>query len=202
MSNIKFLKGECEHCGGRLEFPADGIGTTIDCPHCGQPTELMLETPKQESLVPKRIIVGTIVALTILVLGLIGAVIALKQAQHLVTGNKPHASSNPAASQVDAVGQGRAEEFFVTNDFRVGRVTLEKLAGSSVVYAIGTATNLTNRQRFGVQIDLELLNASGDKIGVARDYNPVMEPNAEWQFKALVVDGKTTSVRVSDIHEK
>ena len=40
MSNNNFLKGECRHCAGHLEFPADGAGQFIECPHCGQSTEL------------------------------------------------------------------------------------------------------------------------------------------------------------------
>jgi len=44
MSLTRYLKGECSHCGGRIEFPADAIGATVDCPHCGKATELMLAT--------------------------------------------------------------------------------------------------------------------------------------------------------------
>ncbi len=36
----KESKGECEHCKGHLAFPAEGTGTVIDCPHCGQRTTL------------------------------------------------------------------------------------------------------------------------------------------------------------------
>ncbi len=40
MSEPRFLKCNCAHCGGHLEFPEHGIGMEINCPHCGQPTVL------------------------------------------------------------------------------------------------------------------------------------------------------------------
>ena len=49
MSPSDFLKGNCEQCGGRIEFPAEGAGTEVACPHCAQPTALLetLATPAQ-----------------------------------------------------------------------------------------------------------------------------------------------------------
>jgi len=48
MSNNEFAKGECDHCQGHLEFPAEAVGRTAPCPHCGQPTELRpLISPKK-----------------------------------------------------------------------------------------------------------------------------------------------------------
>ena len=35
-----FLKGNCQSCGGHLEFPASAVGDTILCPHCGHSTLL------------------------------------------------------------------------------------------------------------------------------------------------------------------
>ena len=36
----EFAKCNCEACGNRIEFPSEGAGSTINCPHCGQPTIL------------------------------------------------------------------------------------------------------------------------------------------------------------------
>ncbi|MEW6302646.1 MAG: FxLYD domain-containing protein [Verrucomicrobiota bacterium] len=40
MSETQELKCGCEHCGGRIAFPAGAEGNTINCPHCGKPTRL------------------------------------------------------------------------------------------------------------------------------------------------------------------
>ena len=65
MIGTKHLKGECQHCGGHLSFPAEGIGLTATCPHCGQETELFLATPKQESTVPAKAIAYAVIAFLI-----------------------------------------------------------------------------------------------------------------------------------------
>src|SRR6266496_3018791 len=41
MTEAQYLRGVCEACGERLEFPVDGIGLSVSCPHCGQPTTLL-----------------------------------------------------------------------------------------------------------------------------------------------------------------
>ena len=86
-------------------------------------------------------------------------------------------------------------------NFRASSVTLDKGQGSSVVYAVGTVGNLTNRQRFGVRVELELLDANGGKVGSATDYRPTLEPNEEWRFRALVVEKKVASAKIAAIKE-
>jgi hypothetical protein len=38
------LKQSCPACSGHVKFPEEGIGLTIDCPHCSQP--FLLEDPQ------------------------------------------------------------------------------------------------------------------------------------------------------------
>jgi hypothetical protein len=80
-------------------------------------------------------------------------------------------------------------------------VTIEKTPGSSLVYAVGTVKNPEVRQRFGVRVELDLLDARGEKVGTAKDYQQVLEPGAEWHFKALVVESKAASAKVAAIKE-
>jgi len=46
----------CNHCSQPISFPAEGVGTTIPCPHCGFDTILFIppQPPKPES--PKNFI--------------------------------------------------------------------------------------------------------------------------------------------------
>ncbi len=81
-------------------------------------------------------------------------------------------------------------------------MTLQKSPGSSVVYAVGTLTNASSNQRFGVKVLLDLLDADGKKLGQATDYQQVMEPNGQWHFKALVVERKAVSASVATVHEE
>jgi hypothetical protein len=90
----------------------------------------------------------------------------------------------------------------VKADFRASTISLEKAPGSSLIYAIGTLTNAANRQRFGVKLELDLLDDAGQKVGSAKDYGQTIEPHGEWQFKALVVESKAKGAKVASISEQ
>ena len=197
MSRTKYLKGECSHCGGRIEFPADAIGATIDCPHCGKATELMLATPPEESSKPRKAIIGTLTAILILGLGLAGAMAALKRAQRLAAARQKEraaaiAVTNAGPQLVDVASQ---------KEFQVSIISFEKTPGTSLVHAVGTVSNLASRQRFAVKVELDLFDASGRKIGIATDYQQVIEPHGEWRFHAPVINSKATAAALASIKE-
>src|ERR1035441_5498777 len=39
-SFMKHLKNTCPHCGGGIEFPPNGVGEWIACPHCQERIQL------------------------------------------------------------------------------------------------------------------------------------------------------------------
>ncbi len=193
----KHLKAECQQCGGHIEFPAEAAGTTTECPHCGKPTELLLPAPEMESSVPTRAIVYAVIAIVILLGGLIGTQIALNRAKRLVE-HKHDASSMPTEKQAPVTAPaGPAPK----DGFRVSSITLEKTPGSSLVYAVGTVRNETDRRHFGVRVGFDVLDETGQKVGSAKDYQPVLEPKAEWRFRALVVGSKAASAKLASITE-
>jgi hypothetical protein len=183
-----------------MEFPAESAGLTANCPHCGQTTELLLAAPPQESTVPVKTIVFTGIAVLILVGGLVGALIAVNRLQQAAEQRK--GASNPANTG-QAMPPKPADPFAPAerDGFGVSTVTLEKTQGSSLVYAVGTIRNETDRRRFGVKVEIELLDAAGNKVGTATDYQQALEPKAEWRFKALVLDSKAASARIVSIKE-
>lgn len=204
---MKHLRGECQHCGGHFEFPAESIGLQAPCPHCGQQTELLLERPPEEPSLPRRVIVWTVAAIIVLGLGLVGAVLALKRAERLAEKQKRERVGQPAVTAgtdgvpVEVLGQTPAPS--ETDEFRVSKISLENAPGTSLVYAVGTVRNNANKQRFGVKLELDLLDAGGQKVGAAKDYQAVLEPGAEWRFKALVVEPKgVVSAKVASLKEE
>ena len=40
MPPIAYLKTDCEHCSGHIEYPSELAGQSIECPHCQQTTAL------------------------------------------------------------------------------------------------------------------------------------------------------------------
>jgi hypothetical protein len=201
MNRTKYLKGECQHCAGHLEFLAEHIGVSVPCPHCGQETELLLAQPLEQPSVPRRAVIWTLIAVVVLGLGLAGALVALRKAEKWAENQKrqstsvaivePHTNS-PPPDRIDSPPQP---------DLQASSVSLDHAPGTSLIYAIGSIKNNSTRQRFGVKVELELSDDSGRKLGTATDYRQVLEPGAEWPFKALVVDPKTKSAKVVAVRE-
>ncbi len=92
----KNLPGRCQHCGGAFEFPAEGAGTSAECPHCGKMTELMLERPPEEPLISRRMIVWVVIAATIFALGVAACFYAYRRADAML---KKKQSQRPTATQ-------------------------------------------------------------------------------------------------------
>jgi hypothetical protein len=201
MKQTKFLKGECQHCHGHIEFPAESAGLTTDCPHCGKQTELLLALPKDEPTIPRATIIYTAIAVIILVAGLAGAMIALKMAERKVGHKKTDtvveaptpAPTNSVADTADSVAQA---------GFQVSPITIEKTAGTSLRHAVGTLTNDSDHQRFGVHIQVDLFDESGQKIGSTKDYQQVIDPKGEWKFHAPVMTAKATSAKAISVTEQ
>lgn len=195
MSRNKILNGECQHCGGHTQFPAESIGLTMACPQCGKQTELLLAAPPEEPTVPLKTIVFTAIAVLLLVGGLIAAMIAVKRLQRTAEQRRTTVASD--SSQRNSPTNPTSP--FAQAGFQVSVVTLEKAAGSSAVYAVGNIRNETSRRRLGIKLELELLDAAGNKVGTATNHHQALEPNAEWRFRTLVTPPDCTSARIISI---
>jgi len=196
----KYLKGCCQSCAGHIEYPAEAVGTTIDCPHCGKLTELLLAVPPVEPAIPRSTIIWTVATVLMLLAGLWGALAALKRAEKKAAEKRQVTMagvSNPQSLEAPA-----QSEIVSKAGFRSSAVTLQKNPDSSLVFAVGTLTNTAARQRFGVKVFLDLLDEMGNKVGEATDYQQLIEPGGQWSFKALVVGGKTASANIAAIREE
>ena len=71
---------------------------------------------------------------------------------------------------------------------KVGAISLEKRG--SLVYAVGVMKNDSDHQRFGVTVELDVLDNLGSRLGAATDYRSVIEPREEWRFRALILHSK------------
>ena len=203
MNQTKFLKAACQHCDGHIEFPTEMVGLATTCPHCGQSTELLLASPAEAPSISRRALLWTATAILVLGIGLLAAIVALKRAQRLVARQKQHTQAIPVSETATNVSPPAATATLSVdkNDLTVSDITLERTKGTSLVYAVGTVRNSSKRQRFGVKVELALLDGAGQKIGASTDYRQVLEPGEQWRFKALVVDSKAVSARLESIKE-
>jgi hypothetical protein len=202
MNKTVYFKGECQHCREHIEFPAEAAGTTAECPHCGATTELLLPPPPPEPpFLPVKTIVFTLLAILILIGGLVGAMIVLKRAKTVVQRNHERIIAYSTNSQAATPPQP-VPNVLADAGFRATPVEFQKTAGSSLIYATGDLINLKPQQRFGVKVELNLLDAAGKPVGMASDYQQVIETNGTWRFKALVVNSKAARATITNITEE
>jgi hypothetical protein len=169
-----------------LEFPAELIGTTAQCPRCRKQTELMLPAPPIEPLVPRKVIIWTLATSMLLVLGAIAFVIGVKHFADLAAQQK----GRDAASKPGAAG-----------GFEISVISVEKEPGASESYAVGTVVNTSSRPRSGVAVQLDILDAAGGKVGVVRAFRPTLAAGAKWSFKVPTGADKAASAKVTSIKE-
>ena len=202
----KFLKCACANCGGHIEFPAEGIGATIPCPHCGWQTELALETPPVLTARPKRNLKWIIAGGVILLIGVVGVTGALIVASRVMKKVRTsQASPRSVARATNAVPDTKIPSTPASkliNDFSFSIVSIEKAPSSTLAYAAGVLKNETDKQRFGVTVELDLFDKDGAKLGTAKDYVALIEPRAEWKFRALLVRRNVASAKVAGIKEQ
>jgi len=231
MSQSGFLKCSCRQCGGPIEFPPQGVGMNIDCPHCGQktllgravslePTAQPLPSPSAATpdevattepavAAPRKARVPVLAAwVAILATGAV--------AGWWFARPKPppaHIEAPTATNKMAALAASNAkapvpespptvpDEPKSLDDLKPGAVTLEKAKSGSLMHALGTIKNESDHQRFGVRVEIGLTDAGGRTLRSATDYTAVIEPRKEWRFRALVLDSKATAAKVVSIKE-
>jgi hypothetical protein len=213
MADITYLKGSCVNCGNHIEFPQAMTGRAVACPHCGQSTELI---PGNFSVAPakpqvpapqaKGLGVGLLVGACLFAALAVAAFVCwmfLPAREPLLPMVKPSVSipASPPPKVVTPLAAPTAKAPKSPSDFKVGEIKLENTKGSTLVYAVGVLTNDSDYQRFGVHVELDLLNGQDAKIGSAQDYQGVIEPRKTWSFRALVVDSKAVSTKLAAVKE-
>jgi hypothetical protein len=206
MSAIGYLKCSCQQCGRHIEFPADAIGTSVDCPHCGWPTELTIPPPPELSAPSPRNLTWPVIGLCVLLLGMIASFVVLRMVKKLALKDRSARSAALAAQSTNNLAKTGSPAVTTpsisTNDFNVAGITLEKAKDSNFVYVIGSVRNESDRQRFGVRVDLDLFDQAGMKVGRTSDYRQTLGPKADWRFKALVLQSKAASATLASIKEE
>lgn len=79
-----FLKCTCEHCGGRIEYPAEAVGANVPCPHCQQETPLKLDSVAGGDVVEvgagkAKLVIGAVIASVVAVAVLAGVLVWVKR---------------------------------------------------------------------------------------------------------------------------
>jgi hypothetical protein len=203
-----YFKCSCQKCGKHIEFPSNGAGMTVDCPHCGKQTVLGVAAVSSPIPTKSKNTLLLALGLTAVVFAGLGGFLWMQNHKQKEPAVMPIpkaavAPVTPAANPNNPSPSGKLPASVDTiEDFSVGKITLEKVKGSGLVYAVGTAKNTVDRQRFGVRIELNLLDEQDQNMGVVSDYVSVVEPHKDWQFKALLTRSGVAKATVADIKEQ
>ena len=195
MSTPRFLKCRCQHCRGRIEFPIESVGTTVACPHCGEETDLSLPESDDVDRAVERTRVWAIGGVIVLVLLLVAAFVAVHMLQNIaprvrrarginIVQSIPAMPATGATSPSALTGTATADNFLPpagwlrTNELAISPIRLAPQPGSTRMHATGTVVNLSTRKRFGVVVEVQLLDADGNELRQIRTGRAVLEPSA------------------------
>ncbi|MDB6020961.1 MAG: hypothetical protein JWQ04_818, partial [Pedosphaera sp.] len=121
---------------------------------------------------------------------------------HVHLNISPEASNNAATDKGHILlAQPRAKLPKSTNDLKFHGFTLEKKRGSDLMTAVGDIQNVSENVHLRIQVDLDLLDKTGAKIGTVSDYCTELAANQSWHFLAAVTDPNAMSVRFARLKE-
>ena len=166
--------------------------------------EAPIEIPVAVAPQKRGWIVGLIAGITVLLLA--GGVLVLKHFKDAAmsgdTGSSPVPTTTPKPiTPAPVIPKPVEPKINLPDGLSASAVQIEKAPTGNLKYAVGVIKNESTRQRFGVKVELELFDNKNVKLGVATDYQPVIEPQKEWRFRALVLDAKAVSVKLAGIKE-
>ena len=171
MSETTYAKCACAHCGGHIEYPVQAVGQSVACPHCGNPTMLVVAGPAKKSGLRKWLLL--LVALVLFLL--------------LATGGMKYWRT------------GRTQK--TDRSLPVKITSFERATANNPGAVVGVVENRTSRPRQGVRVEIELLNARGEPLWSTSAFAPALEPNKSWPFRASVVDPNAVTGRVARVQE-
>jgi hypothetical protein len=195
-----YAKCNCKNCGGHIEFPSRGTGSTIKCPHCQGTTKLEPEPDHARGGRRRSFVLLSLVMAGVLAAGWVwwnfSKPFPSTAPEMPVAKTAPANTGNPIVKPVPP-----PPPVDPWNGFAPGPITLEKSGNGRLIYAIGKIRNETDRQRFGVKVEVELFDAQKTKVGSATDYAAWIDAHKEWNFKAMVTDKSAISAKLSKISE-
>jgi hypothetical protein len=211
MPNESYLKCSCRNCGGHIEFSNEARGQTISCPHCSNQTDLFTNTEAtntnsiQEHKSPLRKLFWMLPAIgSLTIAGAMGwgFLAAKRSAQAVRPGTIPGEQQKVSGSIKPKANLATQEtELPARNGLECSPIILQKKNDSRLLYAIGTIRNKTDRQRFGVKVEMDAFDERDKKLGSASDYIQVIEPGQDWNFIALLTDPKAVRATLTAIKE-
>ncbi len=229
MEITTYFKCSCGNCGQIIEYLASNAGKPVECPQCKEksllpePEKLLMlgiegpplpttrncpacgvvmkfldtDCAKCESLRKKKLrqVWSLVSASVVLLVGIAWVCMGRSKPKETQT------ATNSVKSGKVMLEQPLVSHSKSINDLKPGRFSLEQRRGSDLVMAVGDIENASQNVFHGLTVAVDLLDASGAKIGTATDYSVELGPRETWHFLAKVTNPKVASVKFATIKE-
>ena len=230
MEITTFFKCSCGHCGRIIEYLAGDAGKIVECPQCKEKSRLpepekllMVEIQGPPLPVTKNCPVcgaemkfldkDCLSCATMRkkklrqVWGLVSAIVVVLifVVWLYIRHSKPigtEAGAIPMKSDPVMLPQPPTRMPKSINDLKPGRFSLEQRKGSDVVMAVGDIANVSENVHHGLRVDVDVLDATGAKLGTITDYATELGARQTWHIVDQVTNSKAMSVKIASIKEE
>ncbi len=187
-----YFQMTCTHCHGLIEVPHSAQGTSVECPLCQ--AQVVIPDRKVRKRLPMYV-VWLLIGVAVVAVGTQVFWGKLKKDKKGSTSSFA-VTTNAAVAIVEAKPKSR-------DDLQVSAIGVDDPKGGGLRYATGTIKNDSDHPRYGITIELTLIDKNGQALSTkASDYVQMLEPRKEWRFRALVLESKATSARLASIREE
>jgi len=210
---------QCARCGEKSQLPAESKDLELrplsplekkpakKCPSCGFKmlpeeeecswcAEELRKTRRRKYLVAS---VGGITTITIIA---VGWSLWARHAKHRAEILNGPALTPAAAFSKAPLAQPQTHPAKSISNLKIGKFYLEQdRNGKGPSVATGKIQNDSDNLHFGVKVDLDVLDASGAKIGAVSDMITQLGPRGNWNFIATVTNANAVTVRFANIKE-
>jgi hypothetical protein len=198
-------KCQCQSCGGQIEFDLTEfelssetshrkLGQTIDCPHCGKPTQIYMNkaefiTPKKSGQ-PQKVKYGlvfllsgitVVIVFTILFAEPIGSIEDILD-KVFTRVEKTVSDDSKANSPVVSI-----------SDVKAGTPDIGGMDVSGII------KNLTDAPLPAVSVRYGTFDDDGNKVDDVMDFIQQIDPGGTWKFKAHSFKNEGKSYRLESI---
>ncbi len=180
---LPFTQKKCPDCGG-------AVNSDSSCPAC---------LTKQQQNRKYIVLAGALIV--VLIAGVVFAVMRTHKIARAKETAAAAAASNSGPGHIFILTAPANDPSRATNDLWPRHFVLERRRGSDFAVAVGDVENLSQRIRYGLKVDIELLDRNGHKIGTVNDTITHLAPNAVWHVIASTSDTNAINARFAGIKE-
>jgi hypothetical protein len=170
---------ECPGCGLEVSIKAEA------CPSCGA----VLREKKGinlKLLIPVAVLVVAVAGFFLVKSG---------KLKFPFSGGSPQEQTGGSGAAKPVAPAKKAVK--LTGKFEVTEYKIEKTAGTSLIYVVGSVFNGTDKQKFSVRVTFALTDKTGKPAGEATDYITVIESGDTWNFRALILDSAAENAKLT-----